>query len=686
MLSPGQRLDGYEIIGLLGEGGMGSVYEATQLSLKRTVALKVIDRQLSSDATFTERFRREGEIQAQLDHPNIVPVYQAGESPEGLFIAMRIIRGTTLKEMIYAGNLTDRETVEMLGPIADALDVAHGDALIHRDVKPQNILVDDRQRPFLADFGLTKRSTSAGLTRTGQFVGTFDYVSPEQILGEEATAASDLYSFAAVVFECLAGVPPFVRPNDAALLYAHVNDKPPDLRQFRPDLPKSVAKDCRRGLAKDPDARYESASDLIASIELAIDGAGRAARRSSLEKRERREQETDPSPGRDDGQQATAPDQPNARAAVGATAADASQEQLSPRSDSATAEQRGKPEASEPADPSRRDRLPAPASSTTASRRRRLVLGLSAGTLALLGVLAGLITAGTFDSGSTRGSTAAISASASVNPAGEWQPIGGVQAERGLDAGLTDPAALRSATPRPLTLVLGSAPRAGNRLLINPSFSKTIPAKERQPKAVKLAGGDALRYAVRTLGTAKEQVVIFAVPTGRTVINVICRRVAAGSAATDISDLKTLCWQAASTLRIEPSARRESVQPDPKYATALNRSIGRMNSRVARYGSALRRAKSSGAQAAAARELSDAYAAAAISVSRTSAPQRATSANSSLVSGLRRCRDAYTSLGRAAANESAGGYDSSRASVTSSQRALNRAFNELRLLGYRPKG
>ena len=182
---------------------MGVVYEARQVALGRTVALKILAGTLGMDPTFKERFRHEGRIQAALDHPHIVTIFEAGEWEDSLFIAMRLVRGPNLKEMIIARELEGARTLRILRPIAEALDSAHEAGLIHRDIKPQNILVGSRDRAYLADFGLTKGIDDAGLTQTGQFVGTIDYIAPEQIRGEQATSACDIYALAAVLYECL---------------------------------------------------------------------------------------------------------------------------------------------------------------------------------------------------------------------------------------------------------------------------------------------------------------------------------------------------------------------------------------------------------------------------------------------------------------------------------------------------
>ncbi|MBE2319395.1 serine/threonine protein kinase [Solirubrobacter sp. CPCC 204708] len=270
MLAPGDIVAGYRIDGVLGRGGMGVVYTATQLSLNRTVALKFLADVLTSDQDFRERFRREGLIQAALDHPNIVPVYEAGEVDEGLFLAMRLVRGSNLKELILGGGLSVARALRVLGPIADALDAAHEAELIHRDIKPQNILVGARDHAYLADFGLTKEAGATGVTKTGQFVGTFDYVAPELISGEIGGRGSDQYALTAVLYECLTGEVPFVRLTDAALLYAHVADPAPSVTARREDLPEAIDAVIARGLAKVPGERFESASAMVAAAAEAL--------------------------------------------------------------------------------------------------------------------------------------------------------------------------------------------------------------------------------------------------------------------------------------------------------------------------------------------------------------------------------------------------------------------------------
>ncbi len=231
MLQSGDTLAGYRIEGVAGVGGMGVVYRATQMSLDRPVALKVLSSTLESNQSFRERFRREGRHAAALDHPNIIPVYEAGESDGLMFIAMRLVDGPSLADLILSNSMQGREAVRVVAAIASALDAAHEAGLVHRDIKPQNILLTRTGHPYLADFGITKGTDHAALTHSGDFVGSLNYVAPEQIDGSGVTGASDIYSLTAVLFHCLSGLPPYERDTDAALMHAHLMAPPPTLAE-----------------------------------------------------------------------------------------------------------------------------------------------------------------------------------------------------------------------------------------------------------------------------------------------------------------------------------------------------------------------------------------------------------------------------------------------------------------------
>jgi tRNA A-37 threonylcarbamoyl transferase component Bud32 len=269
LLRSGDVIDGFRIDDVIGIGGMAIVYRAEQISLGRPVALKVLTSKLTRDEVFRERFRREGTHAAGLEHPNIVPVYDSGEQDGNLYIAMRLVEGTNLAELIQTRGLSADQTIEILSPIASALDAAHAAGLIHRDVKPQNILITVHGHPYLADFGVAKGSNTEGLTATGGFVGSIHYASPEQIKGLTLTSASDVYALTAVLYQCLTGHVPFPRETDAGVMHAQLHDPPPT-------LPSSSRADSdfysvlARGMAKDSGARYGHAGDLINAAALCV--------------------------------------------------------------------------------------------------------------------------------------------------------------------------------------------------------------------------------------------------------------------------------------------------------------------------------------------------------------------------------------------------------------------------------
>src|SRR3954451_10600003 len=237
----GDELAGYRIQGLAGRGGMGVVFRAEHLHLGRVVALKVLTADLARNRRFRERFIREARMAARLDHPNIVPVFDAGDADGLLYIAMKYIDGVDLGHVIDTEErLSPQRTVDLLTDIADALDAAHAGGLVHRDVKPGNVLVD-RVRSYLTDFGLTKRIASrTALTAAGRTVGTAAYLAPEQIRGQSVDARTDIYAFGCVLYECVTGDVPFIRDTDMAVLWAHLEQEPDPPSSRIPDLPDTL--------------------------------------------------------------------------------------------------------------------------------------------------------------------------------------------------------------------------------------------------------------------------------------------------------------------------------------------------------------------------------------------------------------------------------------------------------------
>src|SRR4051794_15293063 len=260
----GSTIGSYRIESVAGRGGMGVVYIATQLRLNRLVALKVIAPDLAEDPGFRERFVHESQIAASIDHPNVIPVYEAGDEDGLLYLSMRYVEGTDLGRLLREqGRLEPRRAAAIVAQVADALDAAHARGLVHRDVKPANILIAAGDRTYLTDFGLTKHAeSSSGLTKTGTWVGTVDYVAPEQIQGEHVDARSDVYALGCVLFHTLSGQIPFPRPSEIAKIYAHLSDDPPAVDWAALGVPEGIDAVVRRAMAKDPAARYPSAGDL----------------------------------------------------------------------------------------------------------------------------------------------------------------------------------------------------------------------------------------------------------------------------------------------------------------------------------------------------------------------------------------------------------------------------------------
>jgi DNA-binding beta-propeller fold protein YncE/predicted Ser/Thr protein kinase len=264
VLTTGSLLGDFRIEGELGRGGMGVVYRATQLSLGRPVALKVIASGLAGEEGFRDRFGRESRLAASLDHPNVIPVYAAGEHDGVLYIAMRYVEGTDLRALIRREvRLDPLLSAGVVAQVASALDAAHERGLVHRDVKPANVLVAARgggEHAYLTDFGLTKRSASeSSLTAVGEWVGTLDYVAPEQVRGDAVDGRADVYALGCVLYEMLTGRVPFPREDDLAKLWAHISDDAPSALELAPDTPPALAAVAERAMAKDRADRFAEA-------------------------------------------------------------------------------------------------------------------------------------------------------------------------------------------------------------------------------------------------------------------------------------------------------------------------------------------------------------------------------------------------------------------------------------------
>jgi YVTN family beta-propeller protein len=271
----------YEVRARIGRGGMGEVYLARDTRLGRPVALKVLPERFALDERFRERLLRESRLAASLDHPNVVPVYDAGEADGRLFIAMRYVDGSDLKALLRdAAPLAPERVMIIAGQLAEALDAAHQRGLVHRDVKPSNVLLDqqgDRDHAYLADFGLTHSPAAEGPT-DGQFMGTVDYVAPEQIRGDIVDGRADQYALGCLLFESLTGSLPFRDRSEVAAIFAHLEEPPPVASERREALPPAVDAVLARAMAKEPEQRFDSCRELVAATRDAL-GLGALPRR-----------------------------------------------------------------------------------------------------------------------------------------------------------------------------------------------------------------------------------------------------------------------------------------------------------------------------------------------------------------------------------------------------------------------
>ncbi len=270
----GRKLGQYEITGVLGEGGMATVFRAYQTSVRRDVAIKIIESKLARNPEFVRRFEREAMTIAALDHPHILKIHDFGREDDLLYLVMELKSGGSLAHKIRAGQLSAQQVARYLDQISEALDHAHGKGIIHRDLKPQNVLLDTSDNTFLTDFGIAKliSGDSTALTAGGMAMGTPGYMAPEQWYGQQIDARTDLYALAGMVYEMLTGRVPFTGDTPATLMYQHLNEPPPPLHNLRADLPASLEKVLIKAMAKQPDQRYQSAGAFAAAFREGMTG------------------------------------------------------------------------------------------------------------------------------------------------------------------------------------------------------------------------------------------------------------------------------------------------------------------------------------------------------------------------------------------------------------------------------
>jgi hypothetical protein len=616
---------------------MGTVYEATQLSLDRVVALKLLAAHLSDDVGFRARFKREGQVQARLEHPHIVTVYEAGETEHGLFIAMRLVRGRTLKDLVNARELDPARTLRILGPVGEALDEAHGIGLIHRDIKPQNVLVGARDHSFLADFGLTKGTGETSLTRTGHFVGTFDYISPEQINGEHATSASDVYSLAGVLYECLTGAVPFPRSVEAAILYAHVSEPPPRPTEVRPELPGELDDIVARAMAKDPAERHASAGELLGEVEQAFTPRPPETRPSVPAGA--------PAPIADPAE-ITRPSAPAAPAAGEATQAPA-----------------GHRTAPGPTAPVRRPVTPARAPAAPARRPAALPL-LGVGALALVvaaGFLIGKSSSNDEEKPTAPGPEVTAGALTVTAPSGwdraaEPVEISGLPLRRATSL-------LPGGSEGAGILTVGMSNATGPALL-----PKRLLAGKPEADRVELGELEAWRYARLDPGGGEAELRVYVAPTSGGVATVAC-------ALPDDRQAAFLdnCNSTAATLELD-RGKAYPIGPDKEYEDKLDSTVDALNRKTIKQARTLRAADTSAAQARAATALRASYRAAAGSLGGATANPQVRGANTAIVGALNSLARGYERLASAARAENEDAYARARSEISKGEERLRRTL------------
>ncbi|WP_083743453.1 serine/threonine-protein kinase PknH/PknJ [Mycobacterium rhizamassiliense] len=260
----------YRLIDLLGRGGMGEVWRAHDTSTNRTVAIKLLPAHLAQDHTFVQRFRREAELAAQLNSPHVVPIHDYGEIDGRLFVNMRLIEGRDLQEVLSDGPLQPDRAVRIVEQVARALNAAHKRGLVHRDVKPSNILLDEDDFAYLIDFGIARGADQTRMTGTGGVIGSWPYMSPERLRAGQVDARSDVYALACVLYECLTGATPFPGDNTEQQITAHFMEPPPRPSIADPNVPAELDSVVATGMAKDPDQRYATTVELASAAQNAV--------------------------------------------------------------------------------------------------------------------------------------------------------------------------------------------------------------------------------------------------------------------------------------------------------------------------------------------------------------------------------------------------------------------------------
>jgi serine/threonine protein kinase len=676
MLERGTIVAGdFRIDGVVGDGGMGVVYEATQLSLDRTVALKLVSTAFSQDAGFRERFRREGRLQATLEHAHVIDVYAAGQSDQGLYLAMRLVRGPSLAALIGKPALTVERTQRLLTQIASALDAAHDVGLIHRDLKPHNILIDERRdHSYLADFGVTKARGTAGLTQVGQLVGTLAYMAPEQFRGYEATERSDIYSFGAVLFESIVGTVPYAMPTEASIINAHLSEAVPKITDHRPELPSGVDDVIARAMAKEPEERYATATALMEELAATL-AAEAPASRTLISDVPETPPPVDatrivpaPEPPPDTPETHVTSDAPAPPTAV--TPAPATEllttETTAPPVEATTISKQEEVPQEEVAPP------PVPPRPGRPAGRSKWIWAV--GAAAILGLaVAGFV--GGSHSAPDKQTTVVDKSQRNVKSGAlaVAVPVSWKRASAPSIPGLRLGNGLSVAPSGAGGLTAGTVGRAWPTFLPAP-FRKAIGAAAvTRGQLVKIGGLSAYRYAnVKPKGYAGSMTV-YAVPQAKSEWIAACWG-ASGAPPKECEDV-------AASLSVD-GAKDYDLAPSAAYAAKIRGAVSALDGARKRGLAALSKGSSQKAQSTSARQVASAYATFARRLAAAGPPAYASPVHARIVSAAGSTQRAYAALAGAAAAGSQGRYDAARALVRKREAQLRTALAGLAQLGY----
>jgi hypothetical protein len=565
----------------------------------------------------------------------------------------------------------------LLTQVAEALDAAHAKGLIHRDVKPQNVLVGEGDHAYLADFGLTRGHDDTPMTATGLFVGTIDYISPEQARGERATAQSDVYALTAVLYECLTGQVPYVRASEERVLLAHLSEDPPRPSQARSDLPEALDEVIAAGMAKDPAKRPASASELMLNIRRAfgvLPATTGAADTTLSGSAAAPTAPAGPARSTDPGATRLAP------AAAGLPATEAPAPQPTPVGSAGTPAAPSAPAAqpapggvaSTPLPPS------TPAAQPAAGTRSggKFLLAIVAAALIAAGI--GAVLGGGQSSSSHPYSDSASAGSIELSFPSTWQRTTPAQAIPGLT--FSETIALAPAGASTAERLLAGEVDAGGPSLLPGGLLAALAHAPQTPTAVRLGGVDAYRYSDLSVRGLPAMLTLYVVPTTAGVATVACLE-----SSTTTSAQTQECARIAATLRLS-SASAFALTPSQQYASALSRALGSLQSALGDAGSRLHGASSASAQAAAASQIASAFDNTGAALARLPVSPAADGANANLASALKAAGAGYGALASAARSEDGAAYTQASRGLGGTQARIASALEELRKAGYTIEG